>query len=212
MTVHENFLETLEQDVDFSNKRISKYLDIIYKNHTRSDIALGQELRFDQSKRAKRKAIKTVEAALADSRLNLKDKDYIACVAADLRPATLWVLERFGAPVLHSVFAMRNVRGDNELLQALFKNQPFDKENCTIALQSLNFFGAWTIVENGVTMNGAVAFVQNFDDAFFMEMAPALFAEHKRMRLSLPDLASRARKLYNLDESIPDEWIAQMFT
>jgi len=212
MSVRENFMELLNsENAGFQEPQTRKYMNAIHKHHSRHMMIVPGNLRIDQRKSSRRKAEKTLIAALADPRVSLEAKDYIACMAVDIRPATLWALKRFRGTVLHSVIILRYIKADEELLAALMENKPLDKETCTIALRGADFLHTATIEKDGIVIPANSYFVDSFSDTLFKEMTTTLFMEHERMGLPLSAIATRARKLYNLDENIPDEWVAKVF-
>jgi len=216
MSVRENFMELLaSKNADFQDPRTRKYINAIHKYHARYMMLRPGDLRIDQGKFARRKAEKVLAAALVDPLVSLGAKDYIACMAVDIRPATAWALQRFSGTVLHSVIVLRYIKADEELLAALMGRQSLDllldQETCTIALRSTDFLQNVTIEKEGIAIPANSYFVESFSDTLFKVMTTTLFTEYERMGLTLSEIASRARKVYNLDENLPDEWVAKVF-
>ena len=212
MKTMERLIQLLAKDVDFNDKRTTKYVDTIYRTHLQYRLQRAEHsLRMGQGISAKRKAKKTLTAALTDPLLSLQAKNYIACMAVDLRPATLWALEHVRGEILRSVIIMGDVTADKEILEALIRNKPLDKETCTMVLQRPLFLRSVIRVKGGLKVPANSYFLQRLNDEIFKEMLTILFFEYPSMGLPLWEIASRARKVYNLDEGIPDEWVAKMF-
>jgi len=59
-------------------------------------------------------------------------------------------------------------------------------------------------------ISAPVYFVRSFDDELFKEMVSMLLLGRVQFGIPLAEIIGRARKLYDIDEGVPDEWVEKV--
>jgi hypothetical protein len=100
-------------------------------------------------------------------------------------------------------------------LRSLTQVEPMNKITVMYAVLNENF--TWDIVHHMLTQNKAIkvdvknTFVAELTDKVATrEFIAQVMSIRKEANLDLAIIAGRARKAYDLDESVPDEWVERM--
>jgi len=155
-------------------------------------------------------AEKLLLKALADPDLSIGAKNYLAYLGLNLRTAKIWALEHFAGAALHRVIVSTGLLYGPAMVAALLRNKHLDRVTVEITLRSGDFNTGHMKPHEYYTSK--IKFLDQLSDNLFKEVTSMVFAERKRLMISLEALASRARKAYDIDESVPDEWVERMFT
>ena len=119
---------------------------------------------------------------------------------AVIREGRLWSLEYLSGRELDSFF--RAVTMEKDEIAAVAKNEnvsfPF-VEKLISSFANLNY-------EN-IEWSPSELYITNMNDVTAYDFLGELASNHERLSLDLPTIYARARKLYDLDESIPDVWV-----
>lgn len=101
-------------------------------------------------------------------------------------------------------------------LRSLTQVEPLNKITVEYAVLNENF--TWDIVRNMLAENSAIkADVKNTfvakitDKVATREFIAQVMCIREKAKLDLAIVAKRAREVYDLDESVPDQWVEKMF-
>jgi len=140
-------------------------------------------------------ASEVLKAALIDDlELDLATKRYLAGLDLTIKVSKEWGLEHFEGQQLYGVLH-RVISFTPHLVDILLKNPHINIE-CISRVPS----------------NTRGDFISRLSEPVFKKNFSDLLNYRVSLSLDLSLLASRARLAFDLDESIPDEWVERMYT
>jgi len=156
------------------------------------------------------KANRMLKRALEDDLLDDRTKSYLVCLNRDLLSGRAWAFRNFSGGLLAS-FVESNKFITYEMERALLANPNLDTRSIIAALEGglrIQLTVGYSTRTPALRKN---IFVSQLNDSIFKESMGELFAARAALGLDLDFLASRARQIHHLDQSIPDEWVEKMF-
>jgi len=119
---------------------------------------------------------------------------------AVIREGRLWSLENLSGRELDSFFTAITMGKDE--FSAVAKN-----ENVTFAFLKKLIQSFSNLTYENVTWSPSKTYISEMNDVTAYDFLEKLASNHEEFNLDLPTIYVRARKLYDLDESIPDAWV-----
>jgi len=145
-----------------------------------------------------------LKKALDNPNLNLKTKNWLAGINLSLTISQEWGLEHFDIEQLPSV--IDNVRS--------FHARPM---NFALKNPNLNPLCIEKIIrkiwgEPNYVFACRAALARGLSEVTLKNHVAELLSSHASLGLDLAILAGHARRIHNIDASIPDEWVKKMFS
>jgi len=149
-------------------------------------------------------------SALNDPAIDIVDKNYLASLGLGYPLGQGWCLEHFSGDELCELIADTTIRLDENMEDSLLCNPNLDVQSIVAALRRMSH-SVYSKTYRAVSQDRKDKFVHNLSDENFSSAAPYFFANNKTLGLTLEYLLARARVVYKIDASFPDEWVKRMF-
>lgn len=143
-----------------------------------------------------------MERILKDDSLSAGIKSLLAYEGRYLNVAKLWSYEHFSGLALEELVASFPLNTKTALATARNENHTSYSVNLLLALYAPAHDGA----------DAKQVFVENLNEAAFRSALSALFAYRRWINGSNVSIMGRAKKLYNIDEGTPDEWVVRLLS
>lgn len=148
---------------------------------------------------------------LSDTSTSMNVKNYLASIALLRYEAQVWALEHFPDESLCKV--LKDFFLDEKLEELLLKRKRLTWKVLDAALSGLALDNQRRDkVEVLMVWRRKTAFFAKLPDKVVSNIAGKLLLSCWRLNIKEEDVMSRLRKIYDLDESIPDDWVRKMVT
>ena len=144
-----------------------------------------------------------MERLLKDDKLSVAIKSLLAYEGRYLNVAKLWSYEHFSGLPLEELVAFFPLNAKTALATARNENHTSHSVDLLLALYA---------PAHDSDVDAKQVFVENLNETAFRSALSALFAYRRWIKGSNVSVIGRAKKLYNIDEGTPDEWVVRLLS
>jgi len=144
-----------------------------------------------------KEATEVIDSVLDNPNLSIAVKTYLAYNGRYVRRASTWCFEHLEGNSLYD-FYMGHLEPSESLIISFASNENLNWDTVVAALTPLE-------------REAAELFFEHLNNKTFKEFSILLFKDRRFLQVPLPTVANKARKVYDIDNSVPDEWIEKMF-
>ena len=149
-------------------------------------------------------------SALNDPAIDITNKNYLASLGLGYPIGREWCLEHFAGDELCELIRDTTIRLDENMEDSLLCNPNLDVQSIIAAIRRMSY-SVYSKTYHAVSQARKDKFVNDLNDELFSTAAPRFFMDRETLGLTLENLIARARVVYKIDSSFPDEWVKRMF-